>query len=842
MLTGMPRSAQDPWRQKGAMRTGDGAVRRPAAGVAITWLLLSLALTSVRAERIGEKGATDQVNLALRRTYRLEPEPNYPESSARDMGQLTDGISTQGSFWAAPSTLGWAGYHAVSIVVDLGKVEAISGASFSTAAGRGGVRLPRSIAVLVSDNGRLWFLAGRLASEDRTGEERSSTEFKRQVLSASGWRAHGRWVRFEVRPRDEYLFADEVGVAAGDRSWISRPPAGPSFDSIESFRVWDGIQHRLRIDWTTLERMVEQAPTLSSRMKASLRRSLLRAWKVLPDAGMVPNPKTFRAQLPLGKEHQSLLAIQAKLWRASGFTLPACMVEESPYDPVSLLTSDPAPRSSLRSISMVLLRGEVRPFAVTCRNPLPREILLKVKVEGLGDDADLLCFRQLALTDSYDASPLSLALVEPSRAEETTLSLAPGTAGQLWVDVRASADRMPGRRSGTLRLLGADGDLFRVPLEITIASIALPSRRALQFGGWDYTNRDRIYGVTPTNRDVLVELLRDQMVNTAWGTKDVIPPGRFSEDGKMIRAPMVRAFDDWVTRWGSGVRYLVYLDVGNRFDGEPMGSAAFQRKVSAWIGFWRDRSRALGLEPGQLGLLLIDEPRTPDDDAKIVTWSAVIKQAAPEIVLWNDPSWRNSAQMDPRLFDLSDVLCPNRWIWSSSGPAYTRPYQSFLRRPGKRLGLYAPAPIDAAYDPYVQGRLFAWKVFGIGGVEEHVWSFVDTGGESSWNPYLLTRLSYSPVFLDANTATPTKALEALREGVEDFEILTALRDAAASRRGASASDRASAHAQDLLTSGVAEVLASGNRGSHPTSGGPDRGAADRVRELAVQWLIALSDP
>ncbi|HXI02049.1 MAG TPA: hypothetical protein VNI57_02625, partial [Candidatus Saccharimonadales bacterium] len=780
-------------------------------------------------------------NLALHRSYRLDPAPNYPRASVEDAGQLTDGVSTRGSFWTSPSTLGWTGCTAISIVVDLGRVEPISGASFSTAAGRGGVRFPRSIAVLVSDDGRLWFLAGDLVPEDGVAAGKVPTGFQRRVLTASGWSVHGRWVRFDVRPRGDLLFVDEIGVAPGDSSSLARPLPGVPFPSIDHFRVWSGVQHRLRGDGEILKRRIEQAP-LPARRKNSLERSLRRARSRPSRAGEISDPAGFRARIPLGPEHRELFAVQARLWRATGFRAPRCRVEDSVYDPVPLFAAEPAAPPSSASVDMILLRGEVRPFVVTCRNPLPHDLVLEAHVDGLEGDADLLSFRQVAVTDSEEGDPASLALVAPSREGGATLVIAPGMSAQLWVDVQAGADRAPGTRHGLLRLTDAGGDRLRVPVVVTIAPVSLPSPRRLQFGGWDYTNRDRIYGVTPRNRDALIALLRDHLVNTAWGTKEVLPTGRYDGQGDLTQPPDRRDFDAWIARWGPEARYLVYLDAGDRFAGEPMGSARFEKKVSAWIDFWARHAREMGLSSGQLGVLLVDEPRTREEDERILAWSEVLKRAAPDIEIWGDPSWRDPTRMDPRLFDLSDVLCPNRWLWLKGGSDYLEPFQSFRRKPGKRIGLYAPARVHGGTDPYLEGRLFAWEVFASGGDEEHVWSFAATGGPSSWNPYLLTQPSYSPVFLDATDATSTKLLEALREGVEDFEILAALREAASARRAVSADDTTCARAENLLTSGVAEVLASRKRTRAAGAAGPERGVADRVRARAVRLLLSLSRP
>src|SRR3954471_24382804 len=87
-------------------------------------------------------------NLALNRPYTLDPAPNYPFSTdTDDKTQLTDGhlSSAPAVFWTQPSTVGWTNARPVVITIDLGSVQPIRGASFSTAGGRAGALWPAAI-------------------------------------------------------------------------------------------------------------------------------------------------------------------------------------------------------------------------------------------------------------------------------------------------------------------------------------------------------------------------------------------------------------------------------------------------------------------------------------------------------------------------------------------------------------------------------------------------------------------------------------------------------------------------------------------------------------------------
>jgi len=60
-----------------------------------------------------------------------------------------------------------------------------------------------------------------------------------------------------------------------------------------------------------------------------------------------------------------------------------------------------------------------------------------------------------------------------------------------------------------------------------------------------------------------------------------------------------------------------------------MGTPRFNRMVGDWISAWVAHMKQQGLKPGQLQLLLVDEPQTPEQDEIILKWSQAIRAAQP---------------------------------------------------------------------------------------------------------------------------------------------------------------------------------------------------------------------
>ena len=109
------------------------------------------------------RAADSPQNMARGGRYRLSPRPNYQHcTEAGDREQLTDGVYTKGYFWTQKTTVGWTNAPMVTITVDLGKVEPISGVSLNMAAGRAGVFWPMAILLFVADDDKTSHFVGDL--------------------------------------------------------------------------------------------------------------------------------------------------------------------------------------------------------------------------------------------------------------------------------------------------------------------------------------------------------------------------------------------------------------------------------------------------------------------------------------------------------------------------------------------------------------------------------------------------------------------------------------------------------------------------------------------------------
>ncbi|MFV2066994.1 MAG: discoidin domain-containing protein, partial [Pirellulales bacterium] len=714
-------------------------------------------------------------NLALGKPVTFHPNPNYRHcTDSGDKTQLTDGEYTTGYFWTQKTTVGWNRARPVEITIDLEGDRPIRGLSFNTAAGVAGVGWPISIQVLVSVDGRVYHALGDLVALSMKDALPPDGKYTVHRFQVDDLRCHGRYVKLLIDPGGAFCFVDEIEVFRGEDEWKDRPLPGDAIRyPLEFFRdSWCNSAQKRRIGYDLIESRAavmraELSTVQQNRLLAEVA-DLEQAIAQLPP----PDPRTFRALFPMNAVHARVYAIHGAVRAAQGRP-PLVAWRANPWD--MLAPSELPDGAPAASISLAAMRGETRLAAVNLTNCTAEPLTVHLAFEGLpgGPTPEDVTLLEVAWTDTREGTPVAAALLEVEpRGGRYTLTLPAGLTRQIGVSVtpRVAA---AGRYQGQLVVRGAIPTPIRIPISLRVFDLVFPDKPRLHVGGWDYTDSDQMYGVTPANRDRLIRHLRDRFVDTPWATRGVLPYGTFDDQGEMVRKPDTKRFDAWVERWTGAARFAIFCAVHQDMAGTKVGEPSFAKQVAAWIHFWVDHAGSRGIRPEQLFLLLVDEPYRNEQDQLVVAWAAAIKAAEPRVVIWEDPTYRNPAEATEALMKAADVLCPNRPMMLAQGKEFADFYRR-QRAAGRRLDFYSCSGPARLLDPYAYYRLQAWTCFDMGAESSFFWAFADTGGGNSWNEYLGKRVSYTPLFLTPDSVTAGKHMEAIRESVEDFEYLAML--------------------------------------------------------------------
>ncbi|MFV2069034.1 MAG: hypothetical protein ACC645_18870, partial [Pirellulales bacterium] len=635
-------------------------------------------------------GAARWENLALGRPVTFHPNPNYHHcTDPGDKTQLTDGRYTTGYFWTQETTVGWNRARPVEITIDLEEDRPIRGLSFNTAAGVAGVGWPISIQVVVSVDGRVYHALGDLVALSLKNALPPDGKYAVHRFQVDDLQTHGRYVKLLIDPGGPFCFVDEIEVLRGEDRWQERPLPGDEIRyPLEFFRdSWCNSAQKRRIGYDLIE---ARATVIRAELPATERKRLLAEVTDLEQAiGQLspPDPRTFRALFPMNDLHARVYAIHGAVRAAQG-RQPLVVWHANPWDmlaPTELPDNAPVP-----SVNLAAMRGETRLAAVNLTNGTADPLTVQLAFEGLpgGPTPADVTLQEVAWTDTREGTPVAAALlkVEPQDGRYR-LTLPAGLTRQIGISATPRTIAA-GRHRGHLIVRGAIPAPIRIPVSLRVFDLDFPPKPRLHVSGWDYTDGDSMYGVTPANRDRLIRHLRDRFVDTPWATRGVLPYGKFNPQGKLTEKPDTKRFDAWVERWTGAARYAIFCAVRQEMAGTKVGEPLFAKKVAAWIHFWVDHAGARGIRPEQLYLLLVDEPYRHEQDQLVVAWAAAIQAAQPRVVIWEDPTYRNPAEATDGLMAAADVLCPNRPMMLAQGKKFADFYRR-QRAAGRRLDFYS---------------------------------------------------------------------------------------------------------------------------------------------------------
>jgi hypothetical protein len=808
-------------------------------------LLISVLVLGASTAAAAEGDAAE--NLALGKRYVLFPRPTYAHcTDAGDLEQLTDGNTTTAYFWTQQGTVGWQSVRYATITIDLGEIQAIAGASLTTAAGVAGVTWPQAVYVLVSDDGREFYSAGELVSLDRKQHGSWPEGYAIRRLVTRELRTWGRYVQLVIvpLPGGPYLFTDEVEVFRGPPSLVdaARGRGEPTNAQTlyEQGRLQRAVAQRRDLDAAALKKQITAAD-----LEASVQACLAAQTDAALAAGeTIVADASFRAVLPLDAQHAALFAVQAELWNRLGHA-PLSAWAGVLWDPLTPMMLPQ--RESSRPIEVHTMQGEYRAAALNLANSTDQPQVVRLRFRNLPQSPlpEYVTLHEVEWTDTSQGVPVAAALPAAARTSDGwTVTVLPGLVRQVWMTWHVT-DVPAGDYAGSILAETPNQPPLEIPVRLKVWPFQFPSQPSLWLGGWCYTNSGGSRGVTAQNRAAFVEHLQQRFVNAPWATGSVLRSFEFDRaDPQQIRLD-TKPLDDWLALWPNAKRYMVFLAVADyggaiqsSLGGATLGSPDFDQRVGTWIKAWVAHLRSRGITPDQLALLIHDEPHEGSDIGPLLAWARAIRAAEPDVLIWEDPTYRNPAAAPAELFEACSILCPNRPMWLEGGEPFARFYRR-QQAAGRMLQFYSCSGPARLLDPYAYYRLQAWQCWQEGATGSFFWAFGDNSGASSWNEYFATSGPYAPLFLDDATVTAGKQMEAIRESVEDYEYFVMLRAAVARAKSAGRTDAAVTEAETLLTDGARSVLAAEGVNKLRWDDPKDRTLADAVRVQILEAMTAL---
>jgi hypothetical protein len=518
--------------------------------------------------------------------------------------------------------------------------------------------------------------------------------------------------------------------------------------------------------------------------------------------GFIQLPNDFKTILPLSETDRNIFAVYGQLLAAQGLK-PLTVWKQHRYAWLPLLAKPVTDEKAELHFSM--LKNQFRSDALFFTNASAMEKTVSLKLANAPRNAqpDWLKVDSVAWTDTYQADAVADALIPVDATNGVySIEVPAGMTRKVWFTVDSS--KVPaGITKSTLQVSGDTN--MQVPVDFDVSPIAMKKPR-ISLGMWDYTNGNGFGGINPQNMQAAIALMRSHYVDSPWATGAALPmPGTadFDAQNNLIGKLNFSNLDQWIARWPGARHYFVFPNVGNSFAGTEMNTPAFMARVGSWAKALSAHMKELGLQPQQLGILLVDEPRNDTQDAIIAAWAKAINATAPELTLFEDPVWAHPDQtkIHDAITDV-DILSPQLPIYYKAGKP-VKDYYANLREQGKELWFYSCTGPIRTYDPQTYFRYQAWHTFALGGKGQGFWSFADTGNTaSSFNEYAAGGVNFAPAFLDQTSAYNSVHWDAVREGMEDYEELAMLQDAI----NASKNETLKTQAQQVLNAAVQTIV------------------------------------
>ena len=834
-------------------RTIDAVVR--AGRLALTMLpalamLAGLIVTSSctadgpEVESATTPAEVSRQNLAAGVKYECAPAPNYwgwKKPQHGDHGQLTDGqiVETWGTeagpFYLLPSSMGWNRLPPV-VVFDLGQARSITGIGLHTVLSQWGPWWPKTITVLVSDDNENFYLAGPELTPSHDQLEPPLTDEQVQqavdrVMSQEpptvwnrydGLKATGRYVAlFMTKPLGTgTIVVDEIEIYGhNEADPVSVRPEqvfNEGAGGVQSYKLFGAISERLSLEIEVLRRKITAAS-----ISESVRDDLLgqvealdvrrQAMPVAPTAG-------FRAVFPINPLHAEVFAVQAALWRAEG--APQLRLWQTHrLDPLTPLQQ---PGGELPKLEIVMAQNAVRSDVLNISNA--RDDLAPVRLELRDLPAAHLDVCEVPLVDTKDLEPVAAALMPTIAVRgQHRIVVGPGMTRQIWLRC-SSKGLAAGRYDGTIHLTSGEWSAD-VPVSIEILPVQMPAKFSVYIGGWEYPWAGT-YQVTEQNLEQFLAVLKKYGVNTTWASNP-FPYGKYDDEGNLIGAPSRKRLDEWLERWPAAALYCPVL-----FEILPMDTPHRDKKYEAWARDWSAYIQSKGIEPERVAMLIRDEPTKEAELKIILDTGRAIKKGEPRFKIWNDIHYPNPLKAPPVLSevmrDACDIQCFNTGHFLDA-PDETIAFMNQQAREGLQWWSYAGGGSHRLTDPYVTWQLRFWLCYDMGLTGAQFWAFGDGNSGFGWNEYFNRGTSRSPLYLSPDSITVGKAMEAMREGAQDYELLKMLE-----QRGG----------DDIvaeLRADVKRVMISYTTENKPWKVQKDRSVADEVRIKVLRKLAALSD-
>jgi outer membrane protein assembly factor BamB len=455
---------------------------------------------------------------------------------------------------------------------------------------------------------------------------------------------------------------------------------------------------------------------------------------------------------------------------AAGAGSPVIVCGANPWAPFGGMDEIAEDRFGAAELLVEAFGGETESAALNIFNCSAKPRTFRVEIDDLTmDDATVPAREAIRLhevidvpTEMRDYAADALPALNPARL----IQVPAWGARQLWLNVDTES-LAAGDWTGRIRLRSLEVESLETgaDLKIRVWAARLPEEQPLRLCHWGYVHNSML-------QDYPDEALADQVRN---GTNVFVglfyPRAQYDEQGNLIGEIDFSAHDGYVKKHAPH-GMILFFNYQTALKG-PGGieSEAYAKAHVQWLRAWVAHLRELGVGYDGFALYPVDEPGLSDGlSDRHVLMGKLAREADPKILLYTDPVGRVTEEELHAMLPYVDIWCPNR-----NGLILDKTNASkleIIRNSGATVWTYECDHNAKHQSPLGYYRAQAWLAWHLDMTGIGFWSYCTSRDDPWFLPTL--RHDYLLVY-PGDGVVSSKRWEAIRDGVEDYTLLAALR-------------------------------------------------------------------
>ncbi len=460
--------------------------------------------------------------------------------------------------------------------------------------------------------------------------------------------------------------------------------------------------------------------------------------------------------------------------RKAGVSTPfVCWEDPNPWDEMPPHHLFPKGDTRSQKLEVVALGNEYESRAVYLTNLGMEALFVKVMPvqwthngRKLMKNEHILQLREVVEVGTDLGGTVSDAL--PLLNEGRVISVPPMGNRQLWLtfDTHGLDE---GNYEGMLKLLalGAGDAFVEMPLRLHVSSVSLPEESRYRFYSWAHMGND------PEER--LARLRFDDLLahgTTVFGVG--VPRQPFNAQGNLTGTPDWTKHDKWMKMYrGKGMVLIPSFQYSVKGPKEaPMWSEPWEKAYKAALKRYVAHLKELGFGYDGFALYPYDEPWLTGMSVanKLIKVAKLSKEADPNVLIYCDPAGMASPENSAEAAGYIDIWMPQIDLLKKD-----KRLLAFYKSTGAQVWTYEAPGHSRLLKPLGLYRMQPWLAFRYGLSGSGIWTYNVGSINGSWDP-VKGGTFYSLVYEDGQTIVPSRRWEAYRDGVEDYHMLTMLKE------------------------------------------------------------------